>query len=273
MPPKPSRGWTFTLNNYTGEDEIKFQAFECDYMVYGHEKGLEGTPHLQGYLYIKKKISMKALKAKLSATAHWETAIANAETNLKYCTKDDKDFFTKGIMPKHGKRTDLEAVKLSIDNGATKAELWEQHFTQMTLYHKSFNSYITAQVEPRSEPPNVIWIWGPPGTGKTRQAFESTDDLYSKDCTKWWDNYVGQTTTLIDDIRAKSFSYRYILRMLDRYPFQVQTKGGYINFNSKIIYITSPYHPKHFSFQCDPTEDPEQLLRRITEIIFIGNPA
>lgn len=262
-----SRGWTFTLNNYTEEEVETFENFECDYMVFGQEVGKEGTPHLQGYLYIKKKISMKALKAKLSKRAHWESAKANAEINKKYCTKEALDYFEKGVMPRSGKRTDLEAVKLSIDNGAKESDLWEEHFCKMVLYHKAFNRYATSTVLPRTEPPEVIWVYGPPGTGKTRMAFDSTDDLYSKDCTKWWDGYYGQATTLIDDIRDDSFSYRYLLRMLDRYPFQVQTKGGYIQFNSKIIYITSPLHPEEFSVRAAPWEDMQQLLRRITTII------
>lgn len=261
-----SRGWCFTLNNYTLDDEEKIQNYPCDYMLYGRELAPDTqTPHLQGYLYIKKKASLRTLKLKLSANAHFEQTKGSPEANYKYCTKGG-DFFEKGEMPKHGQRNDLLAVKESIDSGASTSDLWENHFQQMTLYNRSFQSYRTAKTQPRSETPYVLWLWGKPGSGKTRFAYESSSDPYFKDASKWWDNYYGQHTIVIDDIRADSFSYRYLLRLLDRYPFQVQTKGGYTHFNSSVIIITSPFHPKHFSLSMSASEDPKQLLRRITHV-------
>lgn len=52
------RNWCFTLNNYTPEEEILIQSKvpdEISYVAYSHEQGKEGTPHLQGYLQMKKE--------------------------------------------------------------------------------------------------------------------------------------------------------------------------------------------------------------------------
>lgn len=48
--------WTFTLNNYTAEEEGSMMdalAEQCIYLIVGKEVGEEGTPHLQGYLGLK----------------------------------------------------------------------------------------------------------------------------------------------------------------------------------------------------------------------------
>lgn len=41
-----SKYWCFTINNWTEIDVPKFLNME--YLVFGREKGEDGTPHLQG---------------------------------------------------------------------------------------------------------------------------------------------------------------------------------------------------------------------------------
>lgn len=60
---KLSRGWVFTLNNYTEEEETLALALpwgwhEPSYGVIGKEVGESGTPHFQGYLYFKTEKSL-----------------------------------------------------------------------------------------------------------------------------------------------------------------------------------------------------------------------
>ena len=46
-------GWCFTLNNYSVEEEETIRNAPCAYMLFGRERGDEGTPHLQGYVHFK----------------------------------------------------------------------------------------------------------------------------------------------------------------------------------------------------------------------------
>lgn len=66
-----------TLNNWT-EDKFEtvlwFGREHCNYMVVGKEVGESGTPHLQGYFSLKRKLSILSLKDKLSDRAHFEMA-------------------------------------------------------------------------------------------------------------------------------------------------------------------------------------------------------
>lgn len=59
-----------------------------------------------------------------------------------------------------------------------------------------------------------------------------------------------------------------MLRLLDRYPFNVQFKGGSLPFTSKKIYITSNQEPRTW-YKNVPNEDYTPLIRRITTIIHV----
>jgi len=49
---KGTRAWCFTLNNYTEEERDALRSLKCKYIVFGYERGEEGTPHLQGYVHL-----------------------------------------------------------------------------------------------------------------------------------------------------------------------------------------------------------------------------
>jgi hypothetical protein len=74
---------------------------------------------------------------------------------------------------------------------------------------------------------------------------------------------------IIDDYRADFCKFHLLLNLLDRYPMQVQIKGGTLQFNAKNIYITCPQHPTVL-WSNRTAEDIGQLLRRITVIKYIG---
>lgn len=88
-----SRGWCFTINNWT--EEILAQTHSvCDSQCYiiGKEKGKKGTPHLQGYIYFKNARSFKSVK-KMLPTAHLEKSKGSKKDNYNYCSKEG-DFET-----------------------------------------------------------------------------------------------------------------------------------------------------------------------------------
>lgn len=81
-----SRGWTFTINNYTKDDIKNLQTFKCEYL-FQEETGEKGTPHLQGMLYYKNAVSFKSIK-KLLPTAHIEK-MKSKIASIKYCSKEE----------------------------------------------------------------------------------------------------------------------------------------------------------------------------------------
>lgn len=97
MPKAPrSRRWTFTLNNYQEVDESTLQSLvgpsmDITYLVYGREEAPQtGTQHLQGYLELSSKRTMKGLRrltASLSNRPHLEIARGDQASNRVYCSK------------------------------------------------------------------------------------------------------------------------------------------------------------------------------------------
>jgi len=252
------RAYVFTLNNYTDDAVASLDQIDCVYMVYGKEVAPEtGTPHLQGYIYFKSRRAVKPVR-KLLEGCHVEAAKGSAEQNREYCTKDG-NATERGEMPRQGTRSDLEVVKEIIVAGGTVADV--------IPVATSYQSIKTAEVllkylEPQRDwKPTVKWYHGKTGTGKTREAFAEMENPYlTIPGSKWFDGYDGHENVIIDDFRPDQYSFPYLLRLLDRYPMRVETKGGTRQFRARNITITCPFPPALFPSQ---NEDVGQLLRRI----------
>lgn len=88
---KRSRGWCFTLNNYTEEEyeniKSNLHSNTIKYII-GKEVGENGTPHLQGYCYYKEGKTFKYMKT-INERIHWERARGNPSQNYEYCSKQN----------------------------------------------------------------------------------------------------------------------------------------------------------------------------------------
>jgi len=262
-----SKYWCFTLNNY-GEGEYEaIQAWEWSYIVLGKETGENGTPHLQGYIEFTKKKRLTTLK-KLNARVHWEKRRGTAQQASDYCKKDG-DFWESGEISRgKGARTDLECLpRLCLDKGSVRKVLSE---TEMSIAQiRTAEKYFTYLEPKRNWKPEVTWIWGASGVGKSRTAYELSEgeDIYEKDGEKWWDGYDGHETVIMDDFRAGNMKLNYLLKLLDRYPMRVEFKGGYRQMLAKKFIFTTIVHPEQVYQLSD--EPLKQLIRRIDKIMFI----
>lgn len=90
----------------------------------------------------------------------------------------------------------------------------------------------------------VLYLTGLQGTEKSSMAAEvaelvTQDSVYYKSEGKWWDYYENQDTVIWDDFRGCDYKLSELLKLLDRYPYKVEFKGGMVEFNSKCVIITS----------------------------------
>ncbi len=109
-----TKHWCFTINNYNDADLLRVATFaeaSCDYLIYGKEIGISGTPHLQGYLQLKLRQRLPFLKNGLHPTAHFEIARGTPQQASDYCEKE-ADFTKFGeLIVGQGKRSDIDKFK------------------------------------------------------------------------------------------------------------------------------------------------------------------
>lgn len=141
MPETRSRGWSVTINNYTDEDIAQFVTFdEVDYRIVGFEVGKEGTPHLQGYVYNRSKISFEKIKEQFPR-AHIEAEKASFINNILYCMKDN-DYIEYGERPRQGARSDLDVIRHDLIKGVPEKKIAEKYFPQWCQYRRAFREYV-----------------------------------------------------------------------------------------------------------------------------------
>lgn len=263
-----SRAWCFTINNPTDDDIKKCDLIACEYIITGNEVGEKGTPHVQGYIEFKEAKTLSAVKKLLCERAHLETRKGTAQQAADYCKKEN-NFTERGNISQQGKRNDLEEIAQTIKKGGVQAII-EERPDAFIKYGRNIERFAELLMKPRTNAPTVIWLWGKTGTYKTRTATEGCDNnYYIWTGGKWWNGYKQQQRIVIDDYTfdGTDASFRYLLRLLDRYAIQVETKGGMVHINSPEIYITCEFPPEQiFSVG----NELAQVNRRLTEIKEMG---
>lgn len=249
-----TRAWIFTLNNPgLGFDPhqpgVQFAAYQTEIAPN------TGTEHIQGYVYLEAKQRMSWLKNNISDRAHWEPRKGTHEQALAYSTKEDTrkpgtEPTLVGNPPSQGKRNDLIALQEDLDSpDITLSEVATNHFSNFIRYHKGIEKYRALKASKRSWLTYTTVYYGDSGTGKSyRAAFEAGPDAYylpapnSSSGAVWWDGYTGQENVVIDEFYGW-IAHSFMLRICDRLPLTVQTKGGNVPFLAKRLWITSNKHP------------------------------
>jgi len=289
-----SRNWLFTLNN-PDIDEYP-ELWNKDHLtliVYQMEKGIMGTLHLQGYLEINSPRRLSFVQS-LNGRAHWEIRRGTRMQALQYCTKEDtsqglplgwsaetpeswyncdrnniQDFYQKlhltnlatpPVLPKEKRLTTIQSLLSS--NSVSIEQIADDEFDLWVRYFRAFEKYVCMKTKPRKHPVEVHVIVGPTGTGKSRWAMENYPEAYWKQRSKWWDGYFKHESVVIDEFYGW-IPFDLLLRLLDRYPLLVESKGGQIQFVAKTIVITSNSFPDKWYKSCDIYL--ESLLRRISK--------
>lgn len=257
------RSWCWTLNNYTQEEEERIQACECKYIIYGREVGESGTPHLQGYIYWSTLKSMQQVKAAISQRAHVEVCKGTGDENIAYCSKDG-DIFTAGTPPANEakRKRDQELVWDGYWESAKAGRFEEipsgiqfRYYSTIRRIHKDYGAPPTDLLEPCG-----IWMWGPPGVGKSWKVRHENPGAFTKLGNKWWDGYQGEETVILDDFDDKLVCLgRHIKIWSDAYSFPAEIKGGVLQIRPKRFIVTSNYSIEHL-FRDDPVL--AQAIRR-----------
>lgn len=267
---KRSRGWCFTVSNYTEDDlvTVKALAHASAYVIAGYEVAPKtGTPHIQGYVYYESARSFESMRKRLPR-AHLEPARGTGEQNKKYCSKGGLICIEQGVPPQQGARSDIESIYDMLRDGASMRAVIETdpNLQCMQIAEK----YLKYNEAPRTAAAEVRWYWGPPGAGKSYAARQWLgDDCHtaSRTTSKFWDGYDAHKGVLIDDFRPKWCDFVELLGILDEGPYAVEVKGSSRQLVATKIAITCPFTPEELYSAY--AENLEQLTGRITAIVHV----
>lgn len=231
--------------------------------------------HLQGACVLGKQVAFTTIKNMPGLTrAHIEPMGGTPEQNRTYCTKEDNDPYEYGEMPMQGKRNDLIACVDLLKAGHTIKDLVRDSDSPIVAtfvrYPKGLTtvSHILREEVERTRP-FVMWLHGATGTGKTRSAYQLAellgfgDDVWASNAgLQWFDGYAGHRVAILDDYRTSDAKFSFILRLLDRYKFDVPYKGGFVAWQPWLIVVTTPKSARR-TWDLRTEEDLKQLERRI----------
>lgn len=285
---KRSTGHIFRTFCVDQENIDRILAIPCKYVIIGKETcPTTGKAHLQGYIEFKSAKSSRAAKRCLGdRTAHTEHRLGTPFQAWIYCEKEG-DYRSRGSKPspsEPGKRSDIGQLRTLLLSGANVRDcLSVTSSFQAVRFAQTWLSY--NERRGHEGKPHISWFHGATGAGKTRMAYSLAQRLgsdvprstigpvsfdyvegriwWSTKSLKWWPGYDGQPVVIIDDFRRDFCTFHELLRVLDRYPYSVEIKGGHRLLKATHIFITSPLSPTE---TYDTREDIGQLTRRIDVI-------
>lgn len=237
--------------------------------------------HYQIYAEFGKKLTYKQIQTMVGCKVHIKKATNTDDSRARcraYCMKEESR--ADGCEPTEigrwrekaqGERTDLKIVTDKIREGASVLDIMDEHANTYVRNFRGLEQLQKGMLLKRVtkvKEMKVVIIWGPTGTGKSHRAEEMAEERklpYYRKTTEdtWWTTYKGERTVIIDDFRGfwKGWTITYMLRLLDKYPMQVEIKGGDMPFLADLIIITSNEDPRNW-FQSEWST----LERRIHEV-------
>jgi len=266
--------WLVTQNNPTEEDVPPNVWPDVEYVIWQHEKGENGTEHLQIYVvFVGKKRKQWCIENCTGVgRGHWEPRNGTHEQAKAYCSKVESRMTgpheygpwqhgsDASVPTKKGERTDLKRVFELMSTGTSANEIMTDPdlFPVWARYYRAFEKFAMAKEPKRNWITFTQVYWGVSGCGKSRRAhYEASlkadgtvgEPYYvlrkPQGNAVYWDGYNGEKHIIIDEF------YGWIPRtqmqvICDRYPTIVDYKGGARNFLATKIWITSNEPPEQW---------------------------
>lgn len=219
--------------------------------------------------------------------AHIETKVWSPQKYVEYCKALDEKHkslnVTATILLEDGElrksggaRTIGEIKKMSL-NEIDEAD-WRMYNIATKIIEKERNKQSFREMkreikEHRLKAPNIIYVHGKPGNGKTYGAYEFAFDRYPE-------NEVGRISitngffTFEDEEEAKCFVIEEFrssqlpasnwLQFTDKYGYKCPIKGGFQYCRPEMLIICSIIKPQEL-YSEEHSELNQQFIRRITE--------
>lgn len=288
---KRSRKYLLTINNPTRSLSDTVEALTIlnpDYLCASDEIGELGTPHQHIYIYRSVSGFYFDRVKSIVPTAHIDYCHGTSQENRDYVFKQGKHAETDkaqtnisdthieiGTVPdeQQGKRSDFIKAMDMIRDGYKNIEILDEvpsMFDKQNWLDKFRQEHLIETVGKHNRDDlQVYYIWGKTGVGKTFGVYKKHgyDDVYrvNSEHEHPFDNYQGQDVLLIDEFNS-SIKLQDLLQMLDKYPYQFQSRYTNKWLCANRIYIVSnkPLYEQYPKVQKENPEIFNAFLRRLT---------
>lgn len=237
----PCIRYCFTLNNPVDDQAPSALLSIAQYIIWQKEIAPDtGTPHLQGYVELKKANRISALIKIMQA--HYTVCKGDQQSNIAYCTKPGGIAGPWELGEKkqeNGKRKDLQIAIDIAKSGASKKALIESQPEVFLRYRSGLLDISATFAAQRTQQTHGIYVYGPPASGKTYFFKNLYKEAYWKDNSMWWHNYDGQDVVIWDEFEHTKYSIQDIKMILNHAPWNAPFKGGYASFTSKLVIFLS----------------------------------
>jgi len=262
-------------------------------MVYQSEAAPStGQLHIQGFIQLRKKARLSSAKETVCtlfsvSSAHITVGDGKARAMADYCKKEDTrvpgtTYHEYGTLNKPGENNlGKTLVKMYQDIKSGDKTLHDLASSEETThlahrYHKAFTYIVQHSIKPRdTSNPHELWVcYGPPGTGKSTWLDKYVCQLhgYAKvymkpEGTKWWCGYSGQRHVVMNEFDGTWCTPTMFNTWCDKFPTQVETKGGSVQLATIQTYITTNRYPSHWWTSKVMKGRLDALWRRITKVL------
>ena len=307
MPRKQVRrkSWFGTDNTYSKKkSSFILKALEAEpnvvRAIVSIEKGVNAKKrHYQFYIELKNGMTFTAVQKKFfdGDKAHLEKRKGTPWEAWTYCSenKDDgthiKQLVVVGDPPEETytkAKSVWPQIYSRIEAGASMYELQQEFLNSVPRYHRFIEAELlkrdTKAYKNRYRPLNVEWWWGPPRTGKTREAMALVEQAHLihrvSDYKNPWDSYDGQEFILLDEFHGQ-LNLAQMLQLLDDYypelPCRYNNKVGKFhtviiasNQSFESIYDTTDGEFGVRGYYANREQSVSALLHRIDNVRYFG---
>lgn len=261
-----SKYWVFTA--YDPDDPADWwERSETSYICWGEEIcPSTGRKHYQGYMEFDKRMRFNQLRTLIEEVTggtriHLAARRGTAQQARDYCEKVDAKSKAEGLAPnevfvehgeisksQQGQRSDLLAAAEMVKENKTMREIAEALpvvYLKFSRGLQNMQQLLTPQCNWEKE---VIVFWGESGSGKTRKAVELAQGrsyaFVELQNGGFICGYAGEEVAILDDFEDGMCTRQCILRLLDRYPYKANVKGGYVEWAPRTVVITTNFDPR-----------------------------
>lgn len=242
----------------------------CKYLVTCDDETSEGKYHGHAFIYFKNPVKMTSIKKLFGNDCHVENIRCNSDA-INYVKGENGKENRKTNILEHGtkpcnnglhpmeKLLECESLDDCIEKYPDTFIKYRNGIKEVFNHKQKKNKYY--------KQPEVYWLYGGTGTGKTRTAMEDGAVAVSYR-NGFWTDWGDNRTICIEELRGE-IPYAELLKLLDGYHnyHSVNIKGGEKWIDLDKIYITSPKTPEEcYPNQYIKNDSIQQLLRRITKI-------